>query len=81
MSYINYDFPNTCNYNSDLGFLIKQYKELIEEFKKLIDCYENIRKEIEKILNEYLHDGKLLVKLDYEEETKTLYMVFDKVGE
>lgn len=30
-----YDFPHTRNYDQDLGFLIKEFKKLYDEFQKL----------------------------------------------
>ena len=43
-----YDYPHTGNYDQDLGFLIKQYKDLIDGYKGLIDIYAKFLEEIEK---------------------------------
>lgn len=63
-----YDFPHTRNYDSDLGFLIKRYKELIEEYKivndkydTLLKIYEMVQKDIKDVtieqLQKWLDDG------------------------
>lgn len=63
-----YDFPHTRNYDSDLGFLIKRYKELIEEYKSvndkydtLLKIYEMVQKDIKEVtiqqLQKWLDDG------------------------
>lgn len=65
-----YEFPNTRNYDSDLGFLIKKYKELGNDYKDLVNkyellqkIYEQIKEDIEDItkeqLQEWLDDGTL----------------------
>ena len=79
MSY--YDFPHTRNYDSDLGFLINRYNQLIKDVNATIEEIKNLDKHISKILMELLDNGQLLVELSYIPETKTLNMIFGKVGE
>ena len=56
-----YDFPHTRDYDQDLGFLIKQYKELGKDYETLVKIYEKIQKDITNItlnqLKEWLDDG------------------------
>ena len=65
-----YDFPHTRNYDSDLGFLIKKYKELSnqydvleEKYNTLLDIYSVVQKNIRDItieqLQKWLDDGTL----------------------
>lgn len=46
-----YEFPNTRNYDSDLGFLIKKYKELGDDYNTLVQIYEEIKKQYDEILD------------------------------
>lgn len=56
-----YDFPHTQEYDRDLGFLIKKYKELLGMYAELIDIYSVIESKIkettEQQLQEWLSDG------------------------
>lgn len=58
-----YDFPHTRNYDSDLGFLIRKYKELGNDYNILVKIYEYVVEEIKDItlnqLQEWLNDGTL----------------------
>lgn len=58
-----YNFPHTRNYDSDLGFLIKKYKELNNDYNTLIDIYNVIKNDINDItlqqLQEWINDGTL----------------------
>lgn len=58
-----YDFPHTRNYDSDLGFLIKKYKDLQGDYETLIDIYnivnENIKSTTLEQLKTWLDDGTL----------------------
>lgn len=58
-----YDFPHTRNYDSDLGFLIRKYKELGKDYNILVCIYTLIQNEIKDItleqLHEWLDDGTL----------------------
>ena len=58
-----YDFPHTRNYDSDLGFLIKKYKELNGSYCVLVQIYNIIKEKIQEItinqLQEWLDDGML----------------------
>lgn len=65
-----YEFPNTRNYDSDLGFLIKKYKELGNDYDTLVQIYEELKKIYEMVqadikditmeqLQKWLDDGTL----------------------
>ena len=71
-----YDYPHTGNYDQDLGFLIKQYKDLIDGYKGLIDIYARFLEEIEKNINELLASGKITLDGIYNEENTSLSFVF-----
>lgn len=71
-----YDYPHTGNYDQDLGFLIKQYKDLIDGYKGLIDIYARFLEEIEKNINELLASGKITLDGIYNEEDTSLSFVF-----
>lgn len=43
MSFTTYEFPYTRTYDGDLGFLIKRYNELIEEYKSLSNDIDFIK--------------------------------------
>lgn len=76
-----YDYPHTGNYDQDLGFLITRYIQLLEDINATREDIKNLDKHISKILMEMLDNGQLLVELSYISETKTLNMIFGKVGE
>ena len=82
MSYLYYDFPNTCNYNSDLGFLIKEYKRLNGSYEQLVKIYEYIKENIKEItlkqLQEWLDSGLLVIDIKYTKETENISFVFKK---
>lgn len=71
-----YDYPHTGNYDQDLGFLIKQYKDLIDGYKGLIDIYAKFLEEIEKNINELLASGKITLDGIYNEDNTSLSFVF-----
>lgn len=71
-----YDYPHTGNYDQDLGFLIKQYKDLIDGYKGLIDIYARFLEEIEKNINELLASGKITLNGIYDAEDTSLSFVF-----
>lgn len=58
-----YEFPHTRNYDSDLGFLIKKYIELGNDYNTLVDIYNIVKQQIKDItiqkLKEMLDDGTL----------------------
>lgn len=62
MSFYN-EFPNTNYYEQDLGFLIKKYKELNNNYELLVQIYENVKQNIKDItlnqLEQWLDDGTL----------------------
>lgn len=69
MGYFN-EFPHTRMYDGDLGYLIKMYKELVEEYGSIEEKYELLTKIYEQIkgdiqnvtieqLQEWLEDGTL----------------------
>ena len=71
-----YDFPHTRNYDSDLGFLIKKYLDLIDGYKGLIDIYDRFLKEIEKNITELLASGKITLDAIYNVDDTSLSFVF-----
>lgn len=71
-----YDYPHTGNYDQDLGFLIKQYTDLIDGYKGLIDIYAKFLEEIEKNIHELLASGKITLDGIYNEEDTSLSFVF-----
>lgn len=71
-----YDYPHTGNYDQDLGFLIKQYKDLIDGYKGVIDIYAKFLEEIEKNIRELLASGKITLDGIYNEEDTSLSFVF-----
>ena len=71
-----YDYPHTGNYDQDLGFLIKQYKDLINSYKGLIDIYARFLEEIEKNIHELIASGKITLDGIYNEEDTSLSFVF-----
>nr|DAV80599.1 MAG TPA: amantadine-binding protein [Caudoviricetes sp.] len=71
-----YDYPHTGNYDQDLGFLIKQYKDLIDSYKGLIDIYARFLEEIEKNIHELFASGKLTLDGIYNNEDTSLSFVF-----
>lgn len=71
-----YDYPHTGNYDQDLGFLIKQYKDLIDGYKGVIDIYARFLEEIEKNINELLASGKITLDGIYNEDDTSLSFVF-----
>ena len=58
-----FDYPGTSNYDSDLTFMIKLFKELIAKYEDLIDIYEEILERIDTIvadtLEKWLEDGTI----------------------
>lgn len=71
-----YDYPHTGNYDQDLGFLIKQYTDLIDGYKGLIDIYAKFLEEIEKNIHELLASGKITLDGIYNEGNTSLSFVF-----
>lgn len=71
-----YDYPHTGNYDQDLGFLIKQYTDLIDGYKGLIDIYARFLEEIEKNIHELLASGKITLDGIYNEANTSLSFVF-----
>ena len=62
MSFIK-DFPHTSIYDKDLGWLIRQYKELNDNYEVLKDIYNIVKEQIHDVtiaqLQEWLNDGTL----------------------
>lgn len=71
-----YDYPHTGNYDQDLGFLIKQYKDLIDGYKGLIDIYAKFLEEIEKNIHELLASGKITLDGVYSADDTSLSFIF-----
>lgn len=62
MSFIN-DFPHTAEYDKDLGWLIKKYKDLHGDYQTLLEIYNYVKEHIKDItieqLKKWLDDGTL----------------------
>lgn len=71
-----YDYPHTGNYDQDLGFLIKLYKDLIDGYKGLIDIYARFIEEIKKNINELLASGQITLDGIYNADDTSLSFVF-----
>lgn len=67
MSFIE-DFPHTSIYDKDLGWLIRQYKELNGNYEVLKDIYNIVKEQIHDVtiaqLQEWLNDGTLENKIN-----------------
>lgn len=50
MSYFN--FPHTRNYDSDLGWLIRNYKKLDDQVKFLLECCDQVKDNLD-VLNDF----------------------------
>lgn len=71
-----YDYPHSGNYDQDLGFLIKQYKDLIDGYKGLIDIYARFLEEIEKNIHKLLESGQITLDGIYNADDTSLSFVF-----
>lgn len=74
MSY--YDFPHTRDYDNDLGFLIKRYKDLMHIYNDLLDVYKQVKNNIQDtVLNMFLNNE---IKLDalYNEDDESITFIF-----
>jgi len=82
MSYVT-DFPHTRTYDTDLGFLIKEFKELLEKYGIVEDTLNTILERIDAIvveeINKALADGKIFLKTEYDVNAKTLKFIFKEV--
>ena len=71
-----YNFPNTRNYDSDLGFLINSFKELTEKYNALIDVYKNIEKEIDDVVINLFTNGDIQLDAIYDSENESISFTF-----
>lgn len=71
-----YNFPNTRNYDSDLGFLINSFKELTEKYNALIDVYKNIEKEINDVVINLFTNGDIQLDAIYNSENESISFTF-----
>ena len=82
MSYFT-DFPHTRTYDSDLGFLIKEFKELLEKYGIVEDTLNSILGRIDAVvveeINKALAEGKVYLKTEYDIDSKTLRFIFKAV--
>ena len=82
MSYVT-DFPHTRTYDSDLGFLIKEFKELLEKYGIVEDTLNSILGIINTVvveeINKALAEGKVYLKTEYDIDSKTLRFIFKEV--
>lgn len=73
-----YDFPHTRNYDTDLGYLIKEYKTLIEKYNMTIDDIKNLDLHIMEILTSWITEGKLHVDAKYDINNERISFNFEK---
>lgn len=71
-----YDFPHTRNYDSDLGFLIKSYNDLMENYKKLIDIYSRIEDKIQDVVIQLFQEEKIQLDAIYDEVEESISFTF-----
>lgn len=71
-----YNFPNTRNYDSDLGFLIKSFEELTKSYKDLVDVYQNIEKEISNVVIKLFTNGDIKLDAIYDSENESISFTF-----
>lgn len=74
-----YDYPHTGNYDQDLGFLIKKYKDLIAEYEKLINVYQVLIDNINLVIRRLFEEGKIKLDCIYTEDTRDISFVFSVV--
>lgn len=60
-----YEVPHTRNYDSDLGYLIKKYKELIKKYEDLNKNVTNLNKNIANIINDLVQRGLITLDAEY----------------
>lgn len=72
MGYFN-EFPHTRNYDGDLGWLIKMYKDLLSYYSDIDNILNN---NLEKILQDYLESGKLYINGVYTPQTQDIKFIF-----
>ena len=73
-----YDFPHTRNYDTDLGYLIKKYKELIEKYNMTIEDIKNLDLHLMEILTNWITEGKLHVDANYDVDNERISFNFEK---
>ena len=71
-----YDFPHTRNYDSDLGFLIQSYKDLMGNYKKLIDIYSRIEDKIQDVVIQLFQEEKIQLDAIYDEVEQSISFTF-----
>ena len=71
-----YDFPHTRNYDSDLGFLIKSYNDLMANYKKLIDIYSRIEDKIQDVVIQLFQEEKIQLDAIYDEVDESISFTF-----
>ena len=79
MSYVT-DFPRTRTYDSDLGFLISEYEDLLKKYEIVEETLNNIISRIDSIVieefNNALADGRIFLTTEYDPENKKLKFIF-----
>lgn len=73
-----YEFPHSRNYDTDLGYLIKQYKELIEKYNMTIEDIKNLDLHIMDILTTWITEDKLHVNAKYDKSNERISFNFEK---
>lgn len=75
-----YDFPHTRNYDTDLGYLISQFKDLENKYGDVVDTYKKIKDEIAVIITQMLNDGVIFLNAKYTEADEKITFIFDSSG-
>ena len=71
-----YNFPHTRNYDSDLGFLIQSYIELMDNYKKLIDVYSRIEDKIQDVVIQLFQNGDIQLDAIYNQDDESISFTF-----
>lgn len=71
-----YNFPHTRNYDSDLGFLIQSYIELMDNYKKLIDVYSRIEDKIQDVVLQLFQNGDIQLDAIYDQDDESISFTF-----
>lgn len=71
-----YNFPHTRNFDSDLGFLIHSYIELMDNYKKLIDVYSRIEDKIQDVVLQLFQNGDIQLDAIYDQDDESISFTF-----
>lgn len=78
-----YDFPHTHHYDGDLGFVIREFKKMVDYTKEVKDQLSNLNENIIEVANnvitQALKDGKITLNVTYSPDTQNISFVFKEV--